>query len=338
MKSRNGDGRVLRIPNRSAAGQSADEWARRRCGARTGFTLIELLVVVAIISVLISIVLPGMRQARRQAKQVKCLTHLRAQAEATHFYAADNRGWVIRGIATSKNNPSPAPAQLDYQVYAGPLMKYLRSYDGTKSYTYVYPVSYKAASFMTNSELNEYIARTPQFQCPDHPFPEDVSNEEKKLVKLDYVSSAMPIPYSKKNIDYDAGSLMASPTPEWKEVPVGAVDYVGEYNLERWPGNLSMSQIIWVTEAHSSLALTKKVMFGSLKNDTPRFHHFFLTSMLPFGQRPRIADDRRHPRGITAMFFDGHADVLSNQTADPGWPNSLGLRLKHFSQVPPEYR
>jgi len=57
---------------------------------RTGFTLIELLVVVAIIALLISILLPALRDAREQAKVAKCLSNFKNLMTASTTYFADH--------------------------------------------------------------------------------------------------------------------------------------------------------------------------------------------------------------------------------------------------------
>jgi len=57
-----------------------------------GFTLVELLVVVSIIALLISILLPSLKQAREQAKTIKCLAHSRGLGQALHAFAADHNG------------------------------------------------------------------------------------------------------------------------------------------------------------------------------------------------------------------------------------------------------
>ncbi|MAX23280.1 MAG: hypothetical protein CMJ19_02155 [Phycisphaeraceae bacterium] len=55
------------------------------------FTLIELLVVISIISLLISILLPALQNARKAARAVTCLTQLKNQGVIFRQYTADNR-------------------------------------------------------------------------------------------------------------------------------------------------------------------------------------------------------------------------------------------------------
>ncbi|MBX6316145.1 MAG: DUF1559 domain-containing protein [Isosphaeraceae bacterium] len=51
--------------------------ARRRCRRRQGFTLIELLVVIAIIGILMSLILPAVVGARRNARRMECASNMR---------------------------------------------------------------------------------------------------------------------------------------------------------------------------------------------------------------------------------------------------------------------
>jgi prepilin-type processing-associated H-X9-DG protein/prepilin-type N-terminal cleavage/methylation domain-containing protein len=251
----------------------------------TAFTLIELLVVVAIIGLLVSILLPSLSNVRRQARQLLCNTNLRLQGQAAFFYAEANHDTIVRGETQDLH-------------FASCLFKGL-NYDG--------PIE---TIWQRRQEFIRACRQTAQLQCPDFP---------KQKQVLDYVVSAFPLPYTKRNIgrDREGGG-------EWGEGAhaEGSYDVVQFFRLTEF-GQANPARLIYITEAHESL-----------EHRDHRLHDLFFTSQLPFGAFPRIANDVRHPGGLNALFFDGHAETMAHHRMDVGWPNPLSRRLRWFTVMP----
>jgi prepilin-type N-terminal cleavage/methylation domain-containing protein/prepilin-type processing-associated H-X9-DG protein len=66
---------------------------------KSGFTLIELLVVISIIAILMAILMPALRKARQQGKDVICRSNLRQVGLAANLYAEEWDQYIPRGAS-----------------------------------------------------------------------------------------------------------------------------------------------------------------------------------------------------------------------------------------------
>lgn len=277
-----------------------------RKAAASAFTLIELLVVVAIIAILISILVPAMKGARDQAKQLLCNTNLRPMGEAAHFYATEYRDWFVRHNDDSGRMHFAASFLINLKPD-----KRIDWWDGRIEELW---------NASRPDRLAEVCRAVPQYQCPSHPEPQQ---------PLDYVVNGFPSPYTRADAARDVSGggrrgdrFVGQSGNHWLNYYRFTGQGVNGLGRRVTTDVVAPADRVYVIEGHVSLPTNEL-----------RFHDLFYTSQLPFGAFPRIANDRRHPGGINALFFDGSARTMPFQSLDSGFGNTIGHRLRWFTSV-----
>lgn len=191
-------------------------------------------------------------------------------------------------------------SESNYMHYAAALLPGL-GYDGPVSRLWLSTSVEKRLAF------RDLCATIPSFQCPRFPEPGQA---------LDYVANAFQFPYTPRNND-DPGQG-AGDGPQSSSLAREYFTPLSKLDAMR------PAERIFITEAHAAMP-TDLPLWGTVCD-------LFSLRHLPFANTPRVANDQRHPGGVTAVYFDGHAIPQSPLSIDPGWPAPFGDRLRKLTE------
>lgn len=246
--------------------------AIRRRGA---FTLIELLVVVAIISLLLSMLLPGLRAARVQSRTVVCQANVRQMAVGWTLYVAEHKD-TLPGSTNDYINRTTGKTPLNHPGYPVDYNKYqsfcwLGTIGETGDQTNDVP---------SQGTLFPYVGRMVDiYKCPE--------DKVDVIDKGPFGNFANETRYS-----YTAPSLLSGAKPQMLRSTLWAENFTSSQPWSNWTLNTRQS-IPWILiEEHESeaLAFVPDSAWGNL--DT--------------------ISDRHNGRGMIG-HLDGHAGPIKFQ-------------------------
>ncbi len=146
----------------------------------TAFTLIELLVVISIIALLISLLLPALAAAKRDAQTVVCAANLHSIGEALEEYAAEWNGAIVGSPATSGSfywsNIDTGAVRSPYSEYDYPNLcaeyDWMTPLAHEMNHTFVSPNTSDmlAASKTDRLARFQFLRSDPAFICPANNF------------------------------------------------------------------------------------------------------------------------------------------------------------------------
>lgn len=331
----------------------------RSTAAIRAFTLIELLVVVAIIAVLISILLPSLGSARKLANRVVCGTHLKQLGIAGAGYSAEENDWIV-GAPNGSGLAAFGPGS--FTTYRDP---------PTTVWDWINPMRRRYLGD-TNVNLHDVLGRMSEsreglFRCREvrevmkpfaggpvtSPFTIQTVPSYLTLYKMlsvgeSYRSGSSPTQGRPQPVQV-YNSAGGPVTPNWQvyysswEAKAPSA-YLPKLNLVGPAARkiFVMEGTRYVTEgpdAHVDYDINRRELgsgsyagAGPTFNDSPEWG-----PLRPLALKLSYRHSASGQRGLNALFFDGHVELLSEkQSRYHGYTLPSGCTLNQTSGLPPE--
>jgi len=150
---------------------------------KKGFTLIELLVVISIIALLLSILLPSLKAAKKKAQGIICVSNISGLLKAYYSYALDSHDELVSGNVPryATNGTDISEYRKDYWVDAPQNQQ--KQFTGDPSGP---PSLHEKQLGIMRGALYDYVGNFDSYHCPgdkssklvpnnDNPFAENYS-------------------------------------------------------------------------------------------------------------------------------------------------------------------
>jgi prepilin-type N-terminal cleavage/methylation domain-containing protein/prepilin-type processing-associated H-X9-DG protein len=133
--------------------------------SRSGFTLVELLTVIAIISILVSLLLPAVQRVRELANQLKCSNNLHQIGLAMHSHEATRGTMPTAGASYDPTSTPPGNPIFDTNSTFLVLLPYIEEGDVLNSNAYDRTQPYNAIANNKNAAKTSISL----YLCPTNP-------------------------------------------------------------------------------------------------------------------------------------------------------------------------